>query len=285
MSFDKSDGVLMCQHKHEAQFDRADGVTVCLAGVLYFSGAQFDQVSHYMPGQVLSFHETGPRLDLDRYVDRVVSELESYQGLPVRFVGASIGGMQLPFVIRAYRERYPDADPNLLQAVIIDAPSGLESLCDPNAKLLKSKITAGVLSYLPQSIKFPIRGDMLPRWDDISVPTHVESEKIREFKEVIRESARVNMKGFPASLFASQGHWMITAVENGSLEKTCATLDDIKTIYVICKLNNGTVRPLAAERWKQWVPHLQIMSVDATHVGFVQNLPEFAELFTELFPN
>lgn len=277
--------VVSVMGKWDSEFRRESGVTVCLSGVLFRGADQFVDMVHALPGQVRVYHTEGKRHDTEMLVEKVVADLGEYQGLPINLVGASLGGMEVPFVVQAYREKYPNADPALIHAVLVDAPSGIESMGDPMAKLVQSsKVANTLVKVLPSFVKVPIFKNMQPKWDEISVLAGYQgTDQADEWRKKVQRVVRRQMKGFPASLLISQVNWMVSVARDGLLREACKALEGTRTTYVRCTLANETVLECAVDDWKEMVPHLDYQVINATHVGFYQNMPEFFEFFQELF--
>lgn len=264
--------------------DDRNGTTICLCGVLARGNEQFDPILPALPGNVVTFHTSGRRHHADNLIEDVVRYVKLHRSNgPIRFVGASMGGMEVPFVIGRLREQV-DIDPDSLQVIIIDAPSGLESLVNPQAKFMKSGFVAGAATMVPSFIKVPVNEDGLPHWDDITVPQQfMTSEAVaQDYKTWVRAEAKRCLSGYPLGQLASQTHWMIEVGADGSLAHAVSALHDVWTIYVRCTRSNDVVSDEGVYAWKRWLPSLQIESISATHCGFLQNKPEFLYLLPQI---
>lgn len=262
--------------------DADNGLTICLCGVMARGEEQFAPILPELPGTVIAYHTEGGQHRFDNLITSVVSDI--CESAPVysdiRIVGASLGGMEVPFVIERYLQLNPDVDTRAFHAVFVDAPSGLESLINPQAKFMKSSFVAAITAHLPAFIKVPVSDNALPKWDDITAPCE---EDVEAYKIGVINDARRCMKGYRFSLLLDQTHQMIEMVEDGSLERACKSLEGVRSTYVRCTRSNDVVKPLAVRRWHEYVPHLEVVEVAGTHCGFLQNQPEFSEVFTKIF--
>ncbi len=246
------------------------GVTICLAGMQSHGVDQFASIAYCLPGQVRAYNAYGRRFRPDLIVARATADVRDHVGEPIRVFGASQGGMLTPFLMRELRKYH---DPDLLEAVIVDAPSGLKSIANPRAFLLGSSAMVNAFSALPSCIKAPV---IVPPWNHISVPPDMPTNH-DNYRWQVQRGARQRLAGFPISLWAEKIHWMIHVSRSGSLARACQSHDGIRTTYIQCLLHNLVVKPSAARDWQSWID-LTLLDVQAAHCAFSQNNWEFVQL-------
>lgn len=247
--------------------------TVCLPGVLARAKEQFDPISHVLPGGYpVSYDYVGPIVHPERDIARVsnlVGGFAYFQPNQVALVGASFGGMLIPFVV----SRLAGSVRDRLKIVIVDAPTGLDTIIDPMARWAR---LATLASLVTRHIDVPVSEDMLPKLDEIS--DGLDERRIRAI-------ARRNVTGHKLSALIGPTAWMARVGCDGSLAEACKSLRGLDVTYVACiHPGNGVVRqPRAVAWWRQHVPTLRVVRVEATHCGFLQNEPEFVEVFRDVF--
>lgn len=249
--------------------------TVCLPGVLAHGERQFRPVSHVLPGC-----KDGPSIweyDVPIFRPRkevagvaaCLANLTYFASDQVGLVGASLGGALTPFVVSrlagSVRER--------LKVVIVDAPAGLETMVDPMAHWAS---LARLASPITRHIDVPVTDDMLPRAAQIT-------SRLDHWR--LYETAKRDLSGHKVSTLVGQTAWMAKVVRDGSLAEACKALRGLDVVYVVCAPEwNATIRqPQAVEWWRTRIPTLRVVEVKATHCGFLQNEPEFEDVFREIF--
>ena len=253
------------------------GVTVGVAGMQSHGSHQFAPIVDSLPGDVLAYNAIGRRFNPEELIDNIVIDLEPYveNEDPVRFVGASMGGMLTPFIIQELRNRYEGVRPETLQALIVDAPSGLESMANRNAYLLGNRAIASALESIPPWVTAPV---WLPANNEITVPSTLLSSP-DNYKNQVRRSTAQRLSGFALSLWADKINWMASVGRNGTLKDACRSHDQVDTTYVVCTRRNKQVKqPRAVEDWDRWVDSRRAY-VNAGHCAFHQNNEEFVEFF------
>lgn len=119
----------------------ADGnegrVVLCLPGVLSESRALFAPVAKKLSraGVVYGFDETRERMNNAELSMKVRETMESAkrESQSVVLLGASKGGVHVPFIMEKYRLHYPGDDLSWLRVILADAPAGVETM--PAAQL------------------------------------------------------------------------------------------------------------------------------------------------------
>ena len=197
-----------------------------------------------------------------------------------------MGGMQLPYLMTRFRELRPDVDTADLKSVIVDSPSGVESMGIPLARLLQLGPIKTALHYLPGGIEMPVF-DLAVPLNGITLPADLmragSEEAVARYRQEVRQATKRKLSGFSLRLVLKQIMWMVDIGKNGSLERACQTgLRDVPTYYVQCTLGNITVLPSAAERWKRWVD-LTHLRAAAGHCAFHQNQPVFEQILPRIF--
>ena len=201
----------------------------------------------------------------------------------VQLVGASLGGDLVPFVV----QQLSDEIKARLQVVIVDAPAGADTL------MALPSWSAGFMASSFGRLATPIGLIRIPpKEDEITVPSQVVQQRMSgehfdddvAWKRYIIERAKKELKGHSARLWRSQIAWMIRIVRDGSLAEACKSLEGLDVTYLVCTgKGNGVVRqPEALAWWGAHVDGLKVEEVNATHCGFLQNQPEFAEAFRKI---
>lgn len=246
------------------------GVTVCLAGMQSHGFSQFAPIAHCLPGEVRAYNARGRQFRPLSVINQAVVDLRDHVGQPIRVFGTSMGGVMTPFLMRELRKEH---DPALLEAIIVDAPSGLQSLVDYRAFLLGNRRVVGALSALPSWITAPV---FIPPRSHVSIPPDMPTSRDNYLWQFERSTVQ-RLSGFPISLWAQEIYWMIHVARNGTLARACESHEDIWTTYIRCLLHNRAVRSCAAKDWQGWI-NLTLLDVAATHSGFHQNSWEFIQL-------
>lgn len=264
-----------------------ENVTIAFCGVVQNGIAQFGPILDTLPGQVWSYHTETRKFHVDRLIEDFLEDTNKkwwFDGKNVNVVGASLGGVIAPFAIEKLRQLNPGADMSKWHVVMVDTPCGADTLVDKNAKFLTPSLVSGaVTSLLPAFVKAPIE---LPKWDEITVPPieerhygHREHTDDQYKQWVIEQSSRM-LGIYPLALKLNQVHWMNKVARDGSFERACRNgLAGVRTTYFRCTMGSGTVKPTAAEKLQQWIPHMDIVDINATQCGFLQNQPEFDQAF------
>ncbi len=246
------------------------GVTVCLAGMQSHGFSQFAPIAHCLPGEVRAYNARGRQFCPNAIINQVVADVRDRVGEPIRVFGTSMGGVMTPFLMRELRKEH---DPALLEAIIVDAPSGLQSLVSNKAFLLGDRRVVGAFSILPSWISAPV---IIPPRKHVSIPPDMPTSRDNYLWQFERLAFQ-RLSGFPISLWAQEIYWMIKVARNGTLARACESHDGIWTTYIRCLLHNISVKPCAARDWQSWID-LTLLDVSATHSGFHQNSWEFTQL-------
>ena len=254
--------------------------TSCFCGVMARGKEQFTPILDSLPGKVVAYNAVGSTYRSDILIYRAVQNLmDQPADRHFWFIGASLGGDEVPFVVRRFRRSRPDVDPKNIHAVMVDAPAGLESLKDPMAKFMQYRAIAQIAGTVTSLVNVPVGDNVLPKPDDITVPSEFSSDP-DAYKSSIIDAARGYMSGYKLGLLARQSNRMIRIVKDGSLEEACKSLIGTDVYYVICERGNDVVEQPMAYRWvKDRVLNLIDVPVSGTHCGFLQNAPEFNDAF------
>lgn len=260
----------------------SNDVTVCLSGVLQRGSEQFEPIMDCLPGNVITVHTEGRKHDIEELVKVATQAALIVRSTgTLRIIGASMGGMEAPFVVGQVLKARPELA-GRMEVVLVDAPSGLKSLVNPMAKLMNSGLVAGIVTnILPKFVTVP---GVPPKRELITVPDDAPlSDEF--YKDAVINTAKEYLSGFPMSLFLSQIRWMIAIRKSGILFKASWSLRRVKRLtYVKCTVANDVVKSdLAAADWSRWCTNMDVISVEGTHCGFLQHQPEFAKMFKSLF--
>lgn len=248
--------------------------TACLPGVLARAAQQYEPVADAMPGagRPEMWDYEGPTFrpwDEINRITNLMEELTLFRPYKAGLVGTSLGGMLIPFVM---------AQSNLivrqrLRIVIVDAPGGAETIINPMARWAS---LARLASPITRYIDVPVTDEMLPRTDQTT--TSLEPR-------LLQQIARRNLEGHKLSMLVGQTAWMRRVGRDGSLAQACRSLLDHDVTYVVCapEWNSAVHQPSALTWWQNHVPSMKVVWLKATHGGFLQNTPEFADLFRIVF--
>lgn len=261
--------------------------TVCLGGLFARTNEQFAPIEEVFGGYVSYIHSEAKRFKLAPIVNAATRELLDMGSGPKTLVGASMGGVEAPFVVAKYLGQ-PETSPSDLHVVLVDAPWGLKTLANPFAN--KTPLLSLILGWPMSLFDFPVQEGGLPKRNAITVPdssearlraTNGRAETEDEYIQYVISVAKQYLSGHRASQVVDWPAWMIKCKYDGSLEKASEALQSVKVSYIACRHpgNDVVKQPRAAETWKHFVPHLRVYDVYATHCGFLQNQPEFIEVF------
>lgn len=252
------------------------GVTACIAGMQSGGGQQFAPVAHLFPGKVSAYSYCNRQFDADALIMSVVEDLEPHIGEPIRIVGASMGGAVAPFVVERLRGLYPDIDPALLQVVLVDAPSGADSLFTERARLLAHPAVVRIARWLPRWIQAPV---IVPPESEFEVPEDLLTSP-EAYRRVARNASIERLSGFPLSLFVDKVGWIMRVYEDGSQARACRSLDGLDVTFIRCHSRVNSVNRKTVDNWCR-MADFTLIDVNAAHCGFQQNQPTFDRLFRE----
>lgn len=268
-----------------------------------------DETVYWLPGilskgeglQVLGGNPTGDvvrydpygtkRFDARRIVDRIAGEIlwdlrdDGYKAL---LVGASLGGMLAPFVVREMRRRLDSSELGVLsnlRIVIIDAPSGATSM--KAVSPLASRVIASPFGHLLRPLAHI---KVLPKEEYIQVPDVSTMFEIAdramsdaEWHAYVKQRAKQELSGHSSKLWLEQLRWMIRVGADGSLAEACKALDGVNTAHLQCTGPANDVLTVDASTW--WydsVPGLKTFWVEAAHCGFLQQAPAFRKILAKI---
>lgn len=246
-------------------------LTLCFCGVMARGAEQFGPILTSLPGKVVAIHAEGLRYDADVIHWRALEYLEEADSnLQFNLVGASLGGVEVPYVVNYFRDRVSGVNPRNIHAVLVDAPAGLDTILNPLAKAMQFKPVAETLAT---GLWFMNSPKDLPKDNEITSPN----------PEQVKAQARQFMSGHKFGMLMRQTYRMIDVWDSGELPLMCEAMGpDVRATYVACKMGNGVIRqPLAADRWQSAIRQLKHVDVPATHCGFLQNQPEFRKVLRE----
>ena len=250
-------------------------VTFLLSGVLARGDEQFEPVRKLFPGTVWAYHTEGrdfPSGALIHYVAKGMA-VAAKADKKLVLVGASMGGMLVPFIVAEFRDMVPDFDMKHLRVILVDAPNGLDGIADPLAhRVLRHGAlavpAAGALSLI--GTKVPVGDDMMPARDEVTSG---------DYDDLVAK-AKEGLSGHYLSMLARQTRWMIEA-GRGPIEQAVKSLDGAKVVYVVCDTaKSPVVQPDSAKWWVNNLPQKpKVLAVKATHCGFRQNYDRYEECF------
>ncbi len=252
-------------------------LSVRLPGVLARGEEQFSPLDDILARSVYSPTYAGNKFRANAEVKAAVESvgMAVEHADRVQLVGASFGGDLVPFVVQSL----PDEVKSRLKVIVVDAPAGastLKALPSWSAGFMVSPF--GRLATPIGLIRIP------PKPDEITAPRSGRQLDGETWKRYVIQRARRELKGHSARQWRSQVALMIKMERDGSLAKACESLHGLDVTYMACvgKGNGVVAQPAAVQWWVTHVPGLKVMEVDATHCGFLQNLPEFAAAFRDI---
>jgi len=273
-----------------------NALTVCFRGILARPGSQFEPLLPWLPGRVVGYQDLGNSYDHAEMCESVLWLIDwaVVSRTPVTLLGASMGGMEIPFVIEAWRARHPGQAPTWLRRVImVDAPNGAATMKElPNwaAPLLISRPTGALLSsgfgdWVVNKMTKP------PRPEEVAYPSKPTMRRVigsvltkHEWQEYVQQQAREGLSGYSGSLWWSWLHWMVSVGNDGSYARACGALRGTETWYLPCTHEgNVTVDQPAAYEWHAaHIDGLKKYAVHAVHCGFLQQPDAFMEAFDHI---
>lgn len=250
--------------------------TYAFSGVLTRGYEHFWPVRRSLPGLMITVAASGRKFNVDYMVCRAAKEMVfSYAfGKDLVIVGASMGGQIVPFVVEYLRGMLRgNLDGSRVRVVLVDPACGLASIADPMAhRYLSHPALAAPLSGIVGllGVNVPVSDNMLPQADEISAPD----------KEQVRELAKEHLSGHKLSLLMRQTRWMIESERNGSLDRAVQSLAGLEVSYIKSSVGDSPiVQPHSVDWWSERVPQMNVIDVDGTHCGFLQNPDEFNDAF------
>lgn len=264
----------------------SDGLTICLHGILQ-RYTQFLPLGSSLPGRGYGVNDQTPRYDLDGLVTFVRSVLT--HALPKdaerNLVGASMGGMQIPFIVEGLS---PSQRRMLGKIVLVDAPTGaatMKEMPTQLAGLVESPLGAPIMALINQFMLKP------PKDREIDLPSDWQERQLHDptfteqsWREQVKLRAMANMRGFSGRIYHNWTSWMIRVGRDGSLARAAHSLRGLDVTYLACtSLGNGTVRQPDAYDWWEEHTDAKVVEVDAVHCGFLQQQAKFEEAFRRIF--
>ena len=256
-------------------------LSVRLPGVLAHGKSQYEPLNDVLPPELKSVSYSGSVFRASDEIAHISSlvEVSAQRADSVVLVGSSLGGMLVPFVVSTLSEDIRQQ----LKIVIVDAPTGAETIMDSNARFLGSRVVGGTFVTVMRALPFnmPVGDDMLPKPSEISNLLDVDA---------VRAQARDDLNGHRLSMFFSQTAWMVRVGrdglhnEDGLLKQVCRSLKGLDVTYLSCTHpGNGVVRqPEASNWWNAYSFGVKQEVVNGTHCGYLQNQPEFVRAFEKI---
>jgi len=216
----------------------------------------------------------------------VMANLSS--GLPSLLVGASLGGMLIPFVVGKLHRLMPELPLDLLRCVIIDAPFGVETMTALSRLPLAGYTIRSPFGHMLRPLTFIKVG---PRDKYIDIPDADTMQEIAnevmtpdDWREYVKERAIKELTGHSSMQWLGQLRWMTRVGHDGSLHRACQAMVGVDTSYLACTgpANDVVTQPLASEWWSASTPDLRMYEVNAAHCGFVQQAPTFRGALAEI---
>lgn len=258
---------------------------IALTGILNH-GDKFDPLG-YDIDRVIAYD---PRNEFvaDKYIAEAANLLyeQALKG-QVILIGSSLGGMLIPFVVDLWRQRDLGIHLDRLKDIIEDASSGVESMmaafCSPMLGKLITSPLGHVLRPLSQ-IKVGPKDEYIeipPA--DIMMQLAGKAMADDAWRDWVKAESIKGLSGFSGEAWLSQLRWMITVGRDGSLAEACLALDGVSTTYIAClgAGNDVVKQPYSADWWESHVPGLQVLRIEATHCGHLQQVIAFRAAFAQ----
>jgi len=265
-------------------FEALRPAIICMPGVLQYVDKQFKPLRPVLRryGDIEYFGYEGTHFQPAMFQTVVAAKVREHllAGRPVILVGASLGGMQIPYIVA----RLTDIDfrvvKRLLKVIVIDAPYGAKSLYTiPKwAAWIASKLTlVSVPAWLNNNLGKWILNKMAvpPRRENIDIRYVEDSDAYQRY---VIEASLEGLRGHSFSMFVSQLGWMMNA---GSSDMPLDILNEIDATYIACIGPNTTVRqPEAVNVWGRYVA--RVKEVRTAHCAFLEQQEVFLQLVKEL---
>ena len=271
--------------------------TLCLPGILQRGDEQFNPLVSFLPGLVMGMVSNGSPYDHDAFINAVMEFIEQAiaNKEEVNLVGASMGGMQIPFIVQEWRTRNPGQAPTWLRkAVLIDAPTGPETMNELPmwaVPILASR-PVGALMSTALGDWIVARMTVPPKTSEITEPSDFDAfllgfrgEGFHEWVAFVQEKATAGLSGYTGAQWWAWLRWMITVGKDGSYVGACKSLSGVETWYVECTHpGNVTVTQPGACLWHgMFIKGLWSFEVNAVHCGFLQQRGVFVEALKRIF--
>lgn len=217
-----------------------------------------------------------------------VIKMRLVDGLPVTLIGASLGGMMIPFIVEELRRLMPGAPLSGLRCVIIDAPFGVESM-----------IAAGCSPFVGCVIRSPF-GQLMrplasikigPKDQYIEIPDNNTMREIAGetrtdagWRAYVKRRAIEELSGHSSKQWLEELRWMTQVGLDGSLCRACKALSGVDATYLACLSagNDVVQQPVAAMQWQRNTSGLRVVEVNAVHCGFLQQAPTFRGVLVKI---
>lgn len=209
-------------------------------------------------------------------------------GLPSLLVGASLGGMLIPFIVGKLHRLMPKLPLDLLRCVIIDAPFGVETMTAMSRLPLAGYMIRSPFGHVLRPLAFIKVG---PRDKYIDIPNagmrHDVAGRVvsdSDWPEYVKRRAIDELTGHSSRQWLEQLRWMTRVGHDGSLHRACLGMKGVDTAYLACMgpANDVVTQPLASEWWAASLPDLRMHKVNGAHCGFVQQAPTFRGALAEI---
>jgi len=216
----------------------------------------------------------------------VKSALEA--GLPALLVGASLGGMLIPFVYGELCQLMREVPLDLLRCLIIDAPFGAETMIAMGCSAFAGRV---IRSPIGQALRPLASIKVGPKDQHIEVPDDDMMREIAgiamsgaEWRAYVKRRAIAELSDHSSKQWLEQLRWMTQMSHDGSLHCACLAMRGVDTSYLACvgPGNDVVKQPLASELWAASTPDLKMYSANAVHCGFVQQAPTFRGALAEI---
>lgn len=258
-------------------------VTV-LPGVLAKSHWQYRQLRRLLKplGTVDGIDYVGPYFEHNKIIEGVAKDVSEKvkSGQRVLLVGSSMGAVMIVFVLQALQRLRVDS--RMVSAVLIDPPSGAESLkAVPNG-------AAGIVAHLGR----------LPQWLVNHGPLNAAFQKMfcsgisadapievpwdcqrgaNAYRQGVRLRCFVGQQGFDPTLFFGQLAWMVRVGRNGSLAEACDAIDGKFSItHIACTGDNEVVEnPLAQCFYLEYLASARFIKNPTNHTDYEQSAPSW----------
>lgn len=247
-----------------------------------------------LEGKVVKYDKHGSKhFEADWIVkDTVYKILPDLHGdKEVWLIGASLGGMLIPFIIREIRDWLNPAEGmlNKLHCVIIDSPSGVETLIAARCSPFVGRV---IRSPFGQALRPLAHVKMGPKDEYIDIPDADTMREIADgvamsaddWREYVKRRAIKELGGHSSRQWLHQLRWMTQVGRDDSLRLACGWMKGIDTTYVACISagNNVVKQPLAMEHWQGDIHDLKVYPVNGVHCGFLQQARVFRGALKEI---
>jgi hypothetical protein len=277
----------------EISQSEVNGVVLVLPGILARSAEQYGPLVSMLMlhGSVIGYDYTGSApMQINELVDLVFGDIDmaAKNSQSITLIGSSLGGMQLPFIVGAYRV-YGLRKDIPMKSIIIDAPTGAETMVQVPLGRFGETVVMSPFGQLLKPLAYIKIGPKdslihVPETEELMIEVAGKAMTSEQWRSWVKDRAVKGLSGHSARLWLSQLRWMISVGRNGLLEERCRALQDDDITYIAClgSGNDVVCQPAAASWWEE-VLNAEVVKVeDGVHCGYLQQACHFREVLSKV---